>query len=57
MTLWSESSLDDEAAQLPDFVGKAHLWDIYSHVLPTMHQAASDKLEQILATGTLAAHK
>ena len=31
--------------------------DVYSHVLPTMQQAASDKLEQMLLTGTLAAHK
>lgn len=31
--------------------------DVYSHVLPTMQQSASDKLEQMLITGTLAAHK
>lgn len=31
--------------------------DVYSHVLPTMQEAASEKLEQILGGGTHAAHK
>jgi integrase len=31
--------------------------DVYSHVLPTMQEAASEKLEQILSSGTQEAHK
>jgi integrase len=31
--------------------------DVYSHVLPTMQEAASEKLEQILANGAQSAHK
>ncbi|MDT5267960.1 MAG: integrase [Acidobacteriota bacterium] len=31
--------------------------DVYSHVLPTMQEAASEKLEQILTSGTQAAYK
>jgi integrase len=31
--------------------------DVYSHVLPTMQETASEKLEQILRGGTQAAHK
>jgi integrase len=31
--------------------------DVYSHVLPTMQEAASEKLEQMLSSGTLQAHK